>query len=158
MVSGLRNKAGEGGVPHENVQETWLNCVHPRQRNAETGVGVTADQVAARHLQKDTTLPSMELCGEPGGMISFRTPDQPLPLEGNPRKVFTSMFGQGQTKEERQAILGTTTQPARLRDGVHGQPQPQARCGRSGQGQRLTSIRSARSSFGCRGSQKAANR
>jgi len=32
-----------------------------------------------------------------------------LPMEGNPRKVFISMFGQGQTKEERQAILGTTT-------------------------------------------------
>jgi hypothetical protein len=108
VVSGLRNKAGEGGVPHAIVQETWLNCVHPRQRNAETGVGVTADQIAARHLQKDTTLPSMELCGEPGGMISFRTPDQPLPLEGNPRKVFISMFGQGQTTQERQAILGTT--------------------------------------------------
>ena len=30
-------------------------------------------------------------------------------MEGNPRKVFISMFGQGQTKEERQAILGTTT-------------------------------------------------
>jgi hypothetical protein len=109
VVSGLRNKAGEGGVPHGVTQETWLNCVHPRQRNAGTGVGVTADQIAARYLQKDTTLPSMELCGEPGGMISFRTPDQPLPLEGNPRKVFISMFGQGQTNAERQAILGTTS-------------------------------------------------
>ena len=109
IVSGLRNKAGEGGVPHGITQETWLNCVHPRQRNEETGVGVTADQLAARYLQKDTTLPSMEICGEPGGMISFRSPTQPLPMEGNPRKVFISMFGQGKTTEERQAILGTTT-------------------------------------------------
>src|SRR5512134_3002433 len=109
IVSGLRNKAGEGGVPHGVTQETWLNCVTPRQRNEETGVGVTADQIAARYLQKDATLPSMEICGEPGGMISFRTPTQPLPMEGNPRKVFISMFGQGQTNEERQTILGTTT-------------------------------------------------
>jgi hypothetical protein len=109
VVSGLRNKAGEGGIPHGITEETWLNCVHPRLRNEETGVGITADQIAARYLQKDTTLPSMELCGEPGGMISFRNPTQPLPMEGNPRKVFLSMFGQGQTKEERQAILGTTT-------------------------------------------------
>jgi hypothetical protein len=108
VVSGLRNKAGEGGVPHGITEETWLNCVHPRQRNTATGLGVTADQLAARYLQKDATLPSMEICGEPGGMISFRTPDQPLPMEGNPRKVFISMFGQGQTKEERQAILHTT--------------------------------------------------
>jgi hypothetical protein len=109
VVSGLRNKVAEGGVPHGFNEETWLNCVHPRQRNVERGIGVTADQIAARHLQKDTPLPSMELCGEPGGMISFRTPDQPLPMEGNPRKVFISMFGQGQTNEERQAILSETT-------------------------------------------------
>jgi hypothetical protein len=109
VVSGLRNKAGEGGVPHGITEETWLSCVHPRLRNVETGVGVTADQIAARHLQKDTPLPSMELCGEPGGMISFRTPNQPLPMEGNPRKVFLAMFGQGQTNAEREAILGQTT-------------------------------------------------
>jgi hypothetical protein len=109
VVSGLRNKAGEGGVPHGATEETWLNCVHPRQRNAETGAGVTADQIAARYLTKDVTLPSMEICGEPGGMISFRKADQPLPMEGNPRKVFLSMFGQGATKQERQQVLGTTT-------------------------------------------------
>src|SRR4029453_9704267 len=85
-----------------------LNCVSPRQRNAKTGVGVTVDQIAARHLGQDTSLPSLELCGEPGGMISFRTPTQSLPMESNPRKVFYGMFGQGDTKEEREAILNTT--------------------------------------------------
>jgi len=109
VVSGLRNQAGEGGVPHGNNEQTWLNGVHPRLRKPGTGIGVTADQVAARYLTKDVTLPSMEICGEPGGMISFRRADQPLPMEGNPRKVFLSMFGQGATKEERQQILGTTT-------------------------------------------------
>jgi len=109
VVSGLRNQAGEGGVPHGNNEQTWLNGVHPRLRKPGTGIGVTADQVAARYLTKDVTLPSMEICGEPGGMISFRTPNQPLPMEGNPRKVFISMFGQGQTNAERQTILGTTT-------------------------------------------------
>ena len=109
VVSGLRNQAGEGGVPHGNIEETWLNGVHPRLRKSGSGIGVTADQIAARYLTKDVTLPSLEICGEPGGMISFRRPDQPLPMEGNPRKVFLSMFGQGATKEERQQILGTTT-------------------------------------------------
>jgi len=108
VVSGLRNKGGESSSPHGIIEETWLNCVGPRQRNAKTGVGVTVDQIAARHLGKDTPLPSLELCGEPGGMISFRTPDQPLPLESNPRKVFFGMFGQGDTQEERKAILNTT--------------------------------------------------
>ncbi|HEU4619319.1 MAG TPA: DUF1552 domain-containing protein [Gammaproteobacteria bacterium] len=109
IVSGLRNKGGESPSPHGIVEETWLNCVNPRKRNAATGVGVTVDQIAARHLTKNITVPSMEICGEPGGMISFRTPTQPLPMEGDPHKVFLSMFGQGRTKEERQSILETKT-------------------------------------------------
>jgi hypothetical protein len=108
VISGLRNKGGESSSPHGIIEETWLNCVSPRSRNAKTGVGVTADQIAARHLGKETPLPSLELCGEPGGEISFRTPDQPLPMESNPRKTFFGMFGQGDTQEERRAILHTT--------------------------------------------------
>ena len=108
VVSGMRNKGGESASPHGITEETWLNCVSPRARNPKTGVGVTVDQIAARHLGKDTPLPSLELCGEPGGMISFRTPEQPLPMESNPRKVFYGMFGQGDTNEERRAILNTT--------------------------------------------------
>jgi hypothetical protein len=109
VVSGLRNKGGESSSPHGIIEETWLNCVSPRQRNVKTGVGITADQIAARHLGKETSLPSLELCGEPGGMISFRTPDQPLPMESNPRKAFYGMFGQGDTSDEREAILDTTS-------------------------------------------------
>jgi Protein of unknown function (DUF1552) len=108
VVSGLRNKGGESSSPHGIIEETWLNCVSPRKRDPKTGIGITVDQIAAKYLGKETSLPSMELCAEAGGMISFRTPSQPLPMENNPRKVFYSMFGQGDTKEERQAILNTT--------------------------------------------------
>jgi hypothetical protein len=108
VVSGLRNKGGESSSPHGIIEETWLNCVSPRKRDAKTGVGITADQIAAKYLGKETSLPSMELCAEPGGMISFRTPNQPLPMESNPRKVFFGMFGQGDTNEERRDILKTT--------------------------------------------------
>jgi Protein of unknown function (DUF1552) len=108
VISGLRNKAGEGGTPHGYTEETWLSCVLPRTRNVATGRGVTVDQIAARRLGNNTPLPSMELCGEPGGNISYRTPAQPLPMESNPRKVFYTMFGQGDTKRERSAILKST--------------------------------------------------
>jgi len=108
VVSGLRNKGGESSSPHGIIEETWLNCVSPRRRDVKTGVGVTVDQIAARHLGKETSLPSLELCAEPGGMISFRTPNQPLPMESNPRKVFFTMFGQGDTNQERRSILKTT--------------------------------------------------
>jgi hypothetical protein len=108
VVSGLRNKGGESSSPHGIIEETWLNCVSPRKRDPKTGIGITADQIAAKYLGKETSLPSMELCAEAGGMISFRTPNQPLPMESNPRKVFFGMFGQGDTNEERRDILKTT--------------------------------------------------
>jgi len=108
VVTGLRNRGGESSSPHGIIEETWLNCVSPRKRDVKTGIGITVDQIAARHLGKETSLPSLELCAEPVGMISFRTPNQPLPMESNPRKVFFTMFGQGDTKEERVSILKTT--------------------------------------------------
>jgi hypothetical protein len=108
VISGLRNKAGEGGTPHGYTEETWLSCVLPRNRNVANGRGVTVDQIAARRLGKNTTLPSVELCGEPGGNISYRTPNQPLPMESNPRKLFYTMFGQGDNQRERAAILKST--------------------------------------------------
>src|SRR5215831_18986333 len=108
VISGLRNKAGEGGTPHGYTEETWLSCVLPRNRNVANGRGVTVDQLAARRLGKNTTLPSMELCGEPGGNISCRTPTQPIPMESNPRKVFYTMFGQGDNTRQRTTILKST--------------------------------------------------
>jgi len=105
VVSGLRNKGGESSDPHGIVEMTWLSCVHPQDHNLKTGAGTTVDQMAAQHIGQDTPLPSLELCGEPGGTTCYRTPDEPLPMEGNPRKVFYSMFGQGDSNEERHAIL-----------------------------------------------------
>ncbi len=98
VVSGLRNKGGESASPHGIIEETWLNCVSPRLRNAEDRASASRPTRSPRATcGKDTTLPSLELCGEPGGMISFRTPEQPLPMESNPRKAFYGMFGQGDT-------------------------------------------------------------
>jgi len=108
IVSGMRNKAAENGpAPHSITEETWLSCVAPgdRDRSAEGIKGMTVDQLAARIIGDTTPLPSLELCGEPGGAINYRTPQQPLPLEGNPRKVFYTMFGQGDTYKERIQIL-----------------------------------------------------
>ncbi|MDX1562302.1 MAG: DUF1552 domain-containing protein, partial [Gammaproteobacteria bacterium] len=43
-----------------------------------------------------------------GAQLSWRTPRQSLPQEGNPRAVFYKLFGQGDTDEERAAILVET--------------------------------------------------
>ncbi|PZN34836.1 MAG: hypothetical protein DIU71_01560 [Proteobacteria bacterium] len=119
VVSGLRNKGAESPDPHGIIAGTWLSCVSPRDREGDRGV--TVDQLAARQIGQDTPLPSLEISGESGvatcsgvdgcgfgNSISFRTPRQSLPMENNPRKVFYQIFGQGDTPEERAAILHET--------------------------------------------------
>ena len=120
IVSGLRNKAGESPSPHAIIAGTWLTCVHPPAAQ-QPHVGPSADQVAAKYIGQDTPLPSIELAGEGGGgacdpsfgcsysgTIAFRTGEQPLPMDNNPRTVFARMFGQGDTAEQRHEITQET--------------------------------------------------
>src|SRR6516225_386635 len=110
IVSGLRNKPGETPEPHAYIESTWLNCVKPWEHGvAGPDAGVTADQLAARHIGQDTRLPSLELTtSQVGARLAWRTPTQPLPQEGNPRAVFQKLFGQGDTDKERAQILHET--------------------------------------------------
>jgi hypothetical protein len=109
VVSGLRNKPGESSNPHGIIESTWLTCKSPDDRTS-TGptVGMSIDQVAAKEIGQDTPLTSLELCGEPGGSVNFRQGGQGLPLEGNPRKVFFTMFGAGDSNADRMARLQFT--------------------------------------------------
>ena len=68
IVSGLRNKPGETPEPHAYIESTWLTCVKPWEHGV-TGpdAGVTADQLAARHIGQDTRLPSLELTTSQAG-------------------------------------------------------------------------------------------
>ena len=110
IVSGLRNKPGETPEPHGYIEMTWLTCVKPWEHgSAGPDSGVSADQLAARHIGQDTRLPSLELTTALGGArMAWRTPTQSLPQEGNPRAVFQKLFGQGDTDTERAAILHET--------------------------------------------------
>jgi len=109
IVSGLRNKPGESPEPHANIELTWLNCVRPAEHGvAGPDAGVTADQFAARYIGQDTRLPSLELTTTGSARMSWRTPTQSLPQEGNPRAVFQKLFGQGDTDKERATILVET--------------------------------------------------
>ena len=110
IVSGLRNKPAESPEPHGYIERTWLSCVAPWDAGViGPEAGVTADQMAVRHIGQDTRLPSLELTtAQVGAQLAWRTPKQSLPQEGNPRAVFYRLFGQGDTDEERQAILAET--------------------------------------------------
>src|SRR6202044_1025683 len=118
VVSGLENKPAISPAVHAITPGTWLNCVHPRA-SQDPFCGPTIDQIAAAHIGQDTPLPSIELAieGRGGGgscdrdfgcsysgTISFRTPTTPLPMETEPRKVFQSLFGQGDTATERKVL------------------------------------------------------
>jgi hypothetical protein len=110
IISGLRNKPAESPEPHGYIERTWLSCVAPWDAGVVgEEAGVTADQLAARHIGQDTRLPSLELTtAQVGAQLSWRTPTQSLPQEGNPRAVFYRLFGQGDTDAERAAILAET--------------------------------------------------
>src|SRR6185295_12874587 len=110
IVSGLRNKPGETPEPHGYIEMKWLTCVKPWDHGvAGPDAGVSADQLAARHIGQDTRLPSLELTTALGAArVAWRTPTQSLPQEGNPRAVFQKLFGQGDTDRERATILQET--------------------------------------------------
>ena len=106
VISGLRNKPGESSNPHGIIESTWLVCKSPDDRsNSGPNPGMSIDQIAAKQIGQDTPLNSLELCGEPGGSVNFRQGGQGLPLEGNPRKVFFTMFGAGDSNADRMARL-----------------------------------------------------
>jgi hypothetical protein len=110
IVTGLRNKPAESGLAHSIIERTWLSCTAPEKAGAESAdAGVTADQLAARHIGQETPMPSLELTTAiGGGTFSFRTPTQPLPMEHNPRTVFYRLFGQGDTEQQRNQIMRET--------------------------------------------------
>src|SRR5690348_6333258 len=109
IVSGLRNKPAETPEPHAYIEQGWLTCVKPWDfGKAGPESGVSTDQIAARHGGQDTRLPSLELTTTTSAKIAWRTPTQPLPQESNPRAVFQKLFGQGDTDQERTAILEET--------------------------------------------------
>ena len=110
IVSGLRNKPAETNEPHAYIEQGWLTCVKPFDfGKASPDSGVSCDQIAVRHIGQDTRLPSLELTtAQEGARIAWRTPKQSLPQEGNPRKVFQKLFGQGDTDKERADILVET--------------------------------------------------
>ncbi len=117
----LQNNAMVGGV-HSLAPATWLSGMKPDRRSAGASMSTTLDQVVAKYIGQDTTLPSLELAAETtqqaaacsgaacfyNTTLSFRDAHSPLPVEHNPRKVFVQMFGEGDTPAERTAISSQT--------------------------------------------------
>lgn len=100
---------GEGGGDHARAAGSYLTGMHiKRTTAADVLAGVSADQIAAQELARETQLASLELSLESVELlgacdgtyacaytntIAWRTPTTPLPMENDPRALFERMFG-----------------------------------------------------------------
>jgi Protein of unknown function (DUF1552) len=102
------NALGDGAGDHARASAAFLTGTHPRESGSDIFAGVSADQIAAQAVGKETRFPSLELGLEDTRMvglcdgkyscaytssISWRTPTTPLPPLTNPRQVFERLFG-----------------------------------------------------------------
>lgn len=114
VVTGLAQVQGRalGDGPGDHAREgaTWLTGVHPRRSETNLGCGVSADQIAATQMGKETQLASLEISLEAAGLggacdqnyscaytntVSWKSPTIPMPMETNPRVIFERLFGEG---------------------------------------------------------------
>ena len=111
LLSGMDNHEAkqllnEGDGDHSRCQAAFLTGAHARKaagKDTTLHVGVSMDQLAARHLRADTQLASLELSLESNELVgqcedgygcaysatlAWRDANTPLPMETNPRAVF----------------------------------------------------------------------
>jgi len=114
---------GEIGGDHFRSSAIFLTQCHARHtEGADVYVGKSLDQIFADRVGHETPIPSMQLCIEnidtAGGCqygytcvytdnISWKSPEEPLPMIRDPRIAFEQLFGAGATPEERQIRLRT---------------------------------------------------
>jgi hypothetical protein len=130
LTSGLvsrpaSGRPGEPPGPHTRACSAWLTGVHIKQtEGGDVESGISADQIAATVLGKDTLLPSLELAIEQNehtvgnceagysciyqNSICWRNATTPLPMEIHPRVVFERLFGDGGTPAEQRQQLRTS--------------------------------------------------
>lgn len=123
QVSVLSNLELQPAYPgtHATSNSAFLSAARAkRTESSDYFLGTTVDQIAARHIGRDTQLPSLEMsmdlmqtvgqCDNGYACVyqnnlSWSSPTTPMPAEAHPRLVFESLFGDGGTPEERQAAL-----------------------------------------------------
>jgi Protein of unknown function (DUF1552) len=102
-------RPGEGLGDHSRAQAVFLTGVHPRKtEGTDIRASVSADQIIARELGKQTELTSLELGLEAvdlvggcedgyacaySGALAWRSDTMPLPVQAQPRAVFERLFG-----------------------------------------------------------------
>ena len=119
VISGLTHDKGrangDGPGDHARSASVFLTGCQPvKTSGANIRVGISVDQFAARHVGKETLLPSLVLGCDPGANagscdsgyscayssnISWRDPYTPATKEINPALVFERLFSRGDREE-----------------------------------------------------------
>ncbi len=119
LLSGLTHNGGralgDGAGDHARAAASFLTGAHPRKTaGADIHNGPSVDQIAAQQKGSATKFASLELTLEPGGQagscdsgyscaysnnISWRTAENPMPPEGDPRQLFERLFAGFDTSE-----------------------------------------------------------
>ncbi len=105
------NALGDGPGDHARSTATWLTGVHIKKTDgSDIRAGISADQVAAQFIGKQTRFASLEIGCERGAMagncdsgyscaysssVSWASESTPVAKEVNPRAVFERLFGTG---------------------------------------------------------------
>lgn len=105
---------GDGPGDHAREGATWLTGVHPKRSEGDVRAGISADQIAAKTLGRETQLASLEISLEAPSLagacdqnyscaytntVSWSTATTPLPVEPDPRALFERLFGDSQSTD-----------------------------------------------------------
>jgi len=107
---------GDGGGDHSRASGTYLTGVHVKKSDSVVENGVSMDQIAAKALERETQLSSLQLTADDNSLVgacdvgyscaysstlSWLTPTLPLMAENNPRVVFERLFGSSDSTDAR---------------------------------------------------------
>jgi hypothetical protein len=120
VVTGLSSEQaealGDGGGDHSRASGTYLTGVHVRKSDSVVENGISMDQIAAKALERETQLSSLQLTADDNSLVgscdvgyscaysstlSWLTPTLPLMAENNPRVVFERLFGSTDSTDPR---------------------------------------------------------
>jgi hypothetical protein len=120
VVTGLADRQaealGDGAGDHSRASGSYLTGVHIRKSDSQVQNGVSMDQIAARALEGETQLSSLELTVDANSLVgscdvgyscaysntlSWLTPTLPLMSENDPRVVFERLFGSSDSTDSK---------------------------------------------------------
>jgi hypothetical protein len=121
VLTNLENRNAYSQGNHATANACFLSAVRAKMtEGSDYYLGTSVDQIAAKQIGKDTSLPSLELgtdllttvgnCDNGFACVyqnylSWSSPTTPLPYEADPRVVFERLFGDGGTAADRRADL-----------------------------------------------------